>query len=189
MVMRLSKVRKTMERGNKSWITAAQWVKTTGSCKLWGKFYVICSVLERRKDAMALFFHSNDTSTEQQTDGGVITKCETQKRIKWEPLCLRCLCCEILSVVTCQKNASITTGWDKHRYLTSETECLTCPTMGWGSTPWSRAGPGTGQGEGYSSTTADPCLGVGISPGIKLLAGVFMQILSSGALERCQATE
>lgn len=69
---------------------------------------------------------------------------------------MRCLCCEILSVVACQKNASITTDWDKHRYLTSETEGLTPPRMGWGSTPRSRAGPGTGQGEGYSSTTAVP---------------------------------
>lgn len=44
---------------------------------------ILCHLsLERRKDEMALSFHSNDTSTEQQTDGGVITKCETEKRIK-----------------------------------------------------------------------------------------------------------
>lgn len=76
---------------------------------------------------MTLSFHSSDTSTEQQTDGGVITKCETEKRIKWETLCLRSSCCEILFVVTCQENASITTGWDKHRYLISETEGVTFP--------------------------------------------------------------
>lgn len=88
--------------------------------------------LGRRKDAITFFFRRNDTSTEQQTDGGVITKCETETRLKWETLCLRSSCCEILFVVTCQKNTSITTGWDKYRFLISETEGLTFPKDGLG---------------------------------------------------------
>lgn len=66
---RLPKARKTMERGNKSWITPAQWVKNTRWCKLWGNFYVTWTVfIEKKISGWILFFHSNDTSTEQQME-------------------------------------------------------------------------------------------------------------------------
>lgn len=93
--------------------------------------------------------------------------------------------------MTCQKNASITAGWDKQRdkrrYLTSETE----GPQGWTGYPHHKARQAIDVGRpatAGSATTAcipDPWRGV-INPGTFM--GVFMQILSSGALEKSQAT-
>lgn len=98
-------------------------------------------------------------------------------------------------VMTCQKNASITTGWDKqrdkHGYLTSETE----GPQGWTGYPHHKARQVIELWRLMTACTTtaacipDRWLGVVINPGMILFIGVFMQILSSGALETCQVTE
>lgn len=79
--------------------------------------------------------------------------------------------------MTHQKNASITTGWNKQwDKLTSEAEDI----QGWAGYPHHTARSMTAR-----NTRVDLRFSVIISPGMIAFTGVFMQILSSEAPERC----